>query len=47
MITLICETSIVELLAHPFIEKLSDELWDGPVLVERNLMWFNSSLIAF
>ena len=33
LLTLICETEVIELLSHPFIEKLADEVWDGPTLV--------------
>ena len=33
----------VDLLSHPFIEKLADEVWDGPVRVERSLLWFSTS----
>ena len=31
VITLICESGNVELLSDSFIEKLADELWDGPI----------------
>ena len=46
VVTLICENDIVDLLDHKYIEKLADEVWDGPQRVERSLFWLNSSYIA-
>lgn len=46
VLTLICESEAVELLSHHFIEKLADEVWDGPARVERNLLWFSTPWIA-
>ena len=37
VITLICQNNLVELLGHPYIEKLADEVWDGPQRVDRSL----------
>ena len=46
VVTLICETNEVGLFDHPYIEKLADEVWDGPYQVERSPLWLNSSYIA-
>ena len=37
VITLICQCNLVELLSHPYIEKLADAVWDGPQRVDRSL----------
>lgn len=36
----------MELLSHHFVEKLADEVWDGPDRVERQLLWFSTSWLA-
>ena len=34
LVTIICEMEAVDLLEHKYIEKLADEVWDGPFRVE-------------
>ena len=46
VITMICETEALDLLSHKFVEKLADEVWDGPARVERSLMWYSTSWLA-
>lgn len=44
--TIICENNEIELLDHKYVEKLADEVWDGPSRVERSPLWLCSSAIA-
>ena len=46
VITIICENNEVDLLDHKYVEKLADEVWDGPYRVERSPLWLCSSAIA-
>lgn len=46
MVTIICENEAVDLLEHKYIEKLADEVWDGPKRINRSLFFLNTSVIA-
>ena len=46
VITIICENNEVDLLDHKYVEKLADEVWDGPYRVERSPLWLCTSAIA-
>ena len=46
VMTLISETNEIELFDHKYVEKLADEVWDGPYRVERSPLWLCSSAIA-
>ena len=46
VMTLISETNEIELFNHKYVEKLADEVWDGPYRVERSPLWLCSSAIA-
>ena len=46
MVTIICENNDIDLLEHKYVEKLADEVWDGPFRVERSPLWLCSSAIA-
>ena len=46
VLTIITENKEIELLEHKYVEKLADEVWDGPIRVERSPFWLCSSGIA-
>ena len=46
VLTIICENKVIELLEHKYVEKLADEMWDGPFRVERSPFWLSTSAIA-
>ena len=46
VITIICENKEIELLEHKYVEKLADEMWDGPFRIERSPLWLCSSVVA-
>ena len=46
MVTIICENNAIDLLDQKYVEKLADEVWDGPYRVERSPLWLCSSAIS-
>ena len=46
VLTIICENNEIELLEHKYVEKLADEMWDGPFRVERSPFWLCTSALA-
>ncbi len=46
VITLICENNCIEFLQVPYVEKLADEVWDGPPRVRRSPLWLSTAWMA-
>ena len=45
-VTIVCENEALDLLENKYIEKLADEVWDGPNRVTRSLFFLNTSVTA-
>ena len=46
VITIISQNEVIELFAHPYIEKLSLETWEGPHRSTKNPLMLSTSWIA-